>query len=381
MLFLAIFLIIGTKAYDQSRASLEKEQKKIEKNIKLAQKALDAARKRKKGSIAQLNATKQLISMRSALIRSLEKEVAVLQSDANELSDIVQAMQNDLDSLQAEFGEMVYQASKVNNNLNHLTLVFSSKSYNDLTMRLKFLEEISKMRETQVRKIKQVKMSLEERNHTLALKYEQKKETLDKLKDEKLKLNKLRSSQQKLVNKLKGKESELLQRIKKLQRDKEKLQKIIQQKIEEERRRFKVDKKLSAKFEMNKGRLPKPIANSYVEHKFGRQPHPKFKSLMINNLGIGLQTPTKSAKVQAVFEGKVIAAEEMPGVGLYVVVSHGKYNSTYVGLATISVKVGQVVFTGDKLGTVRANRNGEYILDFQIFEKSKAVNPAPWLRM
>ena len=360
----------------KSRSKLENQQSQIQKDIQIAQEALNGANKKREATLAKVSTTRQLVSMRRALIQSLNKEINYLEEDANELSYIITAMQHDLDSLQGEYAEMIYQASKVNRNLNKLTLIYTSKSFNQLTMRLKFLEEVSEAREIQVRKIKVVKASLEDRNKDLQKKYEEKRQALAQVKQEKSKLDHLLADQATLAKDLQSKEEDIRKRIKKLQQEQARVKKLIEDIIAAE---SAAPSKLSAKFELNKGRLPWPVSRCFITHKFGKQRHPDFKDIWINNLGVGLQTPQKNAPVRAVFEGKVVSVASVPGVGKVVMIRHGNYFTVYSGLVSTSVLKDQTVQTKSSIGQVKTNTDGVQVLEFQIWKGKNPIDPSAWL--
>ena len=81
-----------------------------------------------------------------------------------------------------------------------------------------------------------------------------------------------------------------------------------------------------------------------------------------------------------VFEGVVLDVFVMPSYGQCVMVQHGTtYFTFYCRLEAISVKKGDKVKTGQKLGTVGVI-NGTSQLHFEVWKDKVPQNPVGWLR-
>ena len=98
-----------------------------------------------------------------------------------------------------------------------------------------------------------------------------------------------------------------------------------------------------------RGSLPWPVEGRLLAG-FGRRKHPRFDTYTIHNgLEIGAAAGTP---VRAVHEGVVAFADRFRGYGLLVVVDHGgKHHSLYAQLAEVAVEAGQVIASGDVVGT------------------------------
>jgi septal ring factor EnvC (AmiA/AmiB activator) len=137
--------------------------------------------------------------------------------------------------------------------------------------------------------------------------------------------------------------------------------------------------KASATFEGMKGRLPWPVAEGFVSSKFGLQPHPVIKDVQVDNIGIDIRTGN-GQDVVAVFAGKVTAVTKFTGMNYLVMVQHGNYFTVYANLEKVSVRVGQEVPAGKKLGTVFTNAEKVSELQFQVWRNDKKMDPEAWLR-
>ena len=141
-----------------------------------------------------------------------------------------------------------------------------------------------------------------------------------------------------------------------------------------------MDYALSAKFGENKGRLPWPVQNGVVIQKFGQTYHPVFKNLkMPYNNGINISSPAGS-NATAVFDGVVKQVLVMPGYDQCVLVQHGEYFTFYCKLRQVFVKSGDKLSTGDRIGQISTNEDGNAELHFQLWKGTDKQNPETWLR-
>jgi septal ring factor EnvC (AmiA/AmiB activator) len=139
------------------------------------------------------------------------------------------------------------------------------------------------------------------------------------------------------------------------------------------------EKILAANFVANKGELPWPVSKGFVTLGYGTKPHPLDNSLTIKSNGFRISTE-KGAKVQAVFNGEVIAVVRMKNVNPIVMVRHGDYLTVYKNLSAVYVKEGDQVKTKQVIGEVFTNAsNGETILSFSISKGTATENPASWV--
>jgi len=137
---------------------------------------------------------------------------------------------------------------------------------------------------------------------------------------------------------------------------------------------------ISNSFGANQGRLPWPVEKGYISSQYGKQPHPLYPNVELENLGIEITTGANAA-VRSVFEGTVTKITNIDGV--VIMVSHGEYFTIYSGLASASVKQGDKIKAKQTIGVVGKNENGENLVNFQVWKISgnnfNTVNPSSWI--
>ena len=132
-------------------------------------------------------------------------------------------------------------------------------------------------------------------------------------------------------------------------------------------------------FEANKGRLPWPVEKGMISGHFGKQQHPVYSQVTIDNKGIYLQT-TSGSKARAVYKGDVTSCF-MIGNTYAVIIQHGNYRTVYSNLSKLSVKQGDKVETKQQIGTIYTDpeQDQKTELYFQIYKDRDILNPELWI--
>jgi murein hydrolase activator len=160
-----------------------------------------------------------------------------------------------------------------------------------------------------------------------------------------------------------------LERLKSQQGGLEKLLRELRRAIE----KFPIDN--NDAFAHLRGKLAWPVGGKLVA-RFGEQ-----RAGGVKWDGVLVATE-RGAPVRAVYGGRVIYADWLPGLGLLTIVDHGEgYMSLYGHNERLYKAVGERVSAGDTVGSAGdsggSNRPELY---FEIRKGGKAVDPRPWFR-
>lgn len=389
IVILLFLLFVNQTIAQQTKNQLEKEKKENLDKIKNTSKILNETQSKKKATIGQLAAINQKVKDQEKLISTIQKEINYYDNDIEENKELISALQADLDTLKKEYASMIYAASKTQNGYNKLLFVFSSKSLTELIMRMKYMEHYAEARNTQLEQIQKVQIVLEEQNASLEKKKLEKRDLLDQILVENQNLVALKNQQNSLYNELSSKEKELRKELAEKEKAIAKLDKLIEDIVRAELAKSKekgFDKMkltpeaviLSNSFAENKGRLLWPVEYGFISHKFGKQPHPVIKGVVVDNLGVDIQTK-KGASVRSVFDGQVTAVAEVPGMNKVVMIQHGEYFTVYAKVTSVNVKMGQKVKAKDIIATAVTNNDDITELQFQVWKVSQKENPEYWL--
>ena len=391
-----LFLLTGIVPVlaQKTKSQLQKEKQQNIEKIKETEKILNETGQQKQNSLGELSALNQRITQQESLINSIKGEIHLLDSDINENNQIIQALEEDLGKLKEEYASMLFSAQKASGKTNKLTFLFSSRSFDQLVMRMKYMEQYGKSRQEQVDAINDTENNLKEQVRQTELIKSQKSSLLHEELSENTQLSSLKQKQRSVVRSLEKEEKRLKKDLEETKKSVAELDKLINDIIREEMARAAREaaaakaansavaveslSALSSSFEENRTKFPWP-ASGFVSQKFGRQNHPVLKGIVLQNDGINIQTQ-QGEKVKSIFEGEVRAVAIFPAIGSSVIISHGEYFTVYSGLKDVYVKKGQKVLTNQDIGQVSVNGEGISELRFQIRKNTVALNPQAWLR-
>jgi murein hydrolase activator len=390
-LFFSLFFLISIFAHAQkSKTQLQKEKQQNLEKIKETEKILAETGEKKENSMGELVAINQRILQQESLMKSIKGEISLLDYDISENNQLIDALERDVKKLKEEYSAMLLAAQKASGKVDKLTFLFSAQSFDQLMMRLKYMEQYGKARQDQAEAIAKVQDILKEQVRVTELKRGEKKNLLNDQIKENNKLTNLKAKQRTIVRSLEKQEKQLRKDIEVTRKAVAELDNLIAKIIKEELERAAREARdsktntrdatvaLSASFADNKNKFPWPVSG-FVSQKFGRQNHPVLKNIVIQNDGVNIQTK-QGEDVRSVFNGEVSYVALTAGIGLTVIIKHGDYFTVYTGLKDIAVKKGDKVTTNQEIGKVLSNADGISELRFQIRKNFDALDPQEWLR-
>ena len=387
-ILLSILIGVSLNAFGQkNKKQLELERIENVKKITEAEKILGQTKSKKMATLGQFKALENQISSRQQLLRNLDEEVDLITTEIMELESIVRDINLYLKSMRVEYAAMIYKSYKLKKGYSFLSLLFSSDSFTQFFMRLKYMEQYAEARKRQSNQISETRKELvvqqmlqEQRKSELKL------IIMDK-KAENNQLINLKKEKGTLIAKLTKNEKSLREEMFARKQSIKKLDNLIASliKIElEAEKKISSGKKelameLTGKFEDQIRKLPWPVNTGFISLKFGLQRDLILKNVSINNTGIDIQTQ-RDEDVGVVFDGEVRVKAFVPGQNNVVIVKHGNYYTVYSKLKSVKVKQGQVLHTGDLIGKVHTNNAGISQLHFEVWRDKKKLDPERWLK-
>lgn len=130
-------------------------------------------------------------------------------------------------------------------------------------------------------------------------------------------------------------------------------------------------------FAANRGKMSFPVSGGQVTQRFGRQPHPVYRGVVIESNGIKIAVKSGTS-ARSVFPGVVVNVMSTGGAKT-VMVKHGEYFTIYSNLVSTNVSKNQNISAGTTIGVVGVDIDGTYSLDFQIWDKTTPVDPLGWI--
>ncbi len=387
--FITILLVLISAAhslYAQDISRQEEKKRQIEEEIALIDKQLDANRDKREQSLNTLLLTRRKMEARQKLIDRLDDDIASYNRSIADAGARIKHLNARLDTLRKYHEDMILSAYKTRDNKVWFMYILASKDLNQGLRRWTYLKNISESIRLQASQIQDTERELQEEKLRLenlkagsvATRTERQKEKNTLAAEEK----KMNSMVVQLTKNEKSLKKELQQKQKEVERLNKEIERILAEAVRQQNSGEgpKVDYALSAKFGENKGRLPWPVQNGVVIQKFGQTYHPVFKNLkMPYNNGINISSPAGS-NATAVFDGVVKQVLVMPGYDQCVLVQHGEYFTFYCKLRQVFVKSGDKLSTGDRIGQISTNEDGNAELHFQLWKGTDKQNPETWLR-
>lgn len=376
--------ICCTRAVAQrSRAALEQRKQESLHKIAEAERILSKTTSVREASIGQLNTLNEQIKAHEALVATLSEELAYINGEISETSQVILSLQEDLQNLRKEYAHMVFWAYKNRMGINQLTFLFSANSFRQFFLRMKYLVHYAEQRQVQIEAIEKVQQALNLQQQDLHGKFSHQQKIFKEEQKRRAQLLSLRKDKQKIIAELAKRSKILRQQLKTERAALTRIDKLIKSLIAKERRRAIAPnpaayQRLTAHFASNKKKLRWPVQSGIIASKFGRQRHPVFKSIEQDNIGIEIQTPG-SVPVHAVFDGVVSEIALIPGMNSVIIIQHGSYRTVYARLSKVQVEKGDSVKKQQPIGTVYTNTQGSSSVHFEVWHNTKKLDPETWL--
>lgn len=131
-------------------------------------------------------------------------------------------------------------------------------------------------------------------------------------------------------------------------------------------------------FSKNRGGLPWPTEQGIITGQYGVRKHEIMKNIEIRSNGIDISTP-ENTKVRAVFKGEVTKVVAIMGVNYVVIIKHGNYRTIYQNLINVNVKAGDIIEMKEYIGEVGMTENDDYVMHFELWDKTNTNDPEKWL--
>lgn len=395
LFFLLVLSISGTLVIAQDKKTkLENDKKQIENEIQYNSKLLDETKKIQKTTLNQLVVLKKQINSRQKLINNINEEIIAINRQIDANNEILDNLERDLEKLKNEYAAMIYYAHKNRDTYDRLMFIFSSEDFNQAYKRIKYFQQYSAFRKTQVQLIEQTQDTISRTIQALDKYKNDRISLLRSVETEKQHLNVEKDQHNTTIIQLNKKEKELLATIKEKEKAAKKLQKEIEKIIAEEinlaSKKSGTTKSgsydltpeelaLSTDFQSNKGILPWPLERGIVSGTFGEHPHPVLKNVMTKNNGIDILTD-ENARVRAVFTGEVTRVMSVPNYNYVIMIRHGEFLSVYSNLSEVFVQRGDKVSTKQELGSIHTDqKEAKTELHFELWQGKTLLNPSLWL--
>jgi septal ring factor EnvC (AmiA/AmiB activator) len=386
-------------ASEQDIKKKERALEKLRQEIDAYEQRIRESEKKEKVTLDRLDNYEKQSNLVRSLLSELIDEEEQLQASIALTADNITFLGKQLSFLKLHYAKYVTSVYKFGR-IYDLETLLSSKSINQLYIRIEYLKRFSDQRKKDLEKIQEKHRLLEIEKADLQVKLQEQEDLImDKQKEE----NFLQQKKQKRSLALKEirKDKAVMKKelVRKTQAAQE-LENLITDLVEKERvrkereaerareraaerERLKLKKieeppaETGTPFDSRKGRLPWPVSAGTVVAHFGNHVHPVLKTVTQNT---GIDISIKSgAPVKSVADGEVAMIHWLPSYGNLVILRHpGGYHTVYAHLSDISVTEGQKVKDGAVIAKSGDSVSGS-VLHFEVWKEKDKQNPELWL--
>jgi len=360
ILGIAAFLFMIGISSAQTRAELEKQREKLNREIAELQNTVKEIAKEKSLTQQQVTALSKQINLREQKINTITSEVAVINKHINSNTAAVNKLKAELEKMKRDYEKMVMFAFRNRNAYNKLMFIFASKDFNQGFRRVKYLQQFNDSRKLKAADIENTKKQIEQKIAQLQADRNKQVALMKEQENEKKTISQQRSVYSGQLSELivteRGVKKDITQKQKEERRINAAIKEIIRREIEAERRRAEAARraaeaaaernrkaneststtkgknntktstskmsesevlrstpeavKLSNDFRSNRGSLPWPVSNAKIMQDFGGES--VGRNVNVEHISVKIQT-SSGAAVKAVFAGEVSSVLTMYG--------------------------------------------------------------------
>lgn len=386
--YIGIFVLCSlflVPTFGESVKELQNKQKKLQEEIEQTNKMLKQTKKDETATLNKLNLIGQNIKNQRQLINTLDREIGALDREMRNLGLTRDSLQRILENYKADYAQMIRQTHYTRIQQSPLLFILSSDSFQQLVRRARYMQQFAHFRQEQIRRIQSTQAEIDHQNQLLQTNKRNKETALNTRKREQENLKRDERKQQNMLNQLKSKEKDLSKKLQQQQKKVAELNKKIDDIVRKQADKAskttltKEQQLLAGGFEANKGRLPWPVEKGMISGHFGKQQHPLYAHVIMDNKGVYIQT-TSGAKARAVYKGEVTSCFMVAGT-YAVIIQHGNYRTVYSNLIKLNVKQGDKVDTKQTIGTIFTDpeQDQKTELYFQVYKDRNILNPELWI--
>ena len=395
-LFALILLTTAVSAQSKKQQELEERRQELRREIRQINSLLSKNKSKKQSQLSLIEDLNYKVSVRRNLIKITNQQANLLTREINDNQDKITELRDELVTLKENYAKMIVTSYKSKSEQSRVMFLLSSTNFKQAYKRIKYINQYAEYQKEQGEAIKVKTAELQVINTKLLKQKGDKQKLIEEnrvaqreleseLKEHEILMASIQKDLNKYASQIKARQAEA-NRI-----DRE-IERIIKEAIAKSNTKAgttttksssyaltPAGKALAKDFASNKGKLDWPVLKGVVTLRYGRQPSPIVKTVMIQSNGVRIATD-KNAKVRAVFNGEVYRIIASKNGNPTVLIRHGNYFTAYSNLGKIYVKKGDKVTTKQDIGEVFTNpSNGQSILSFSVFKNSKTENPASWI--
>ncbi len=391
---LCIICLAPMLLHGQTRKELEEKRLRLIEEINQTNRKLQETQKNKTATLNSYLTLKKQVAQRQKLVATLRQEIAEADSLIARSTSEMLTLENNIDHLRAEYARTLRTAWRLHLQQTWANWLLSANSFNQALQRRRFMKQYEQNRRRQAQLILETQQLLAAKVAMLEkTKAEQQQLMSQALLQSELLRTELQNKDLALKS-LQANEAFLLKELERTEKERERFNAAIESLIVAEMNQKRKESRTppatpkpgdaprpedtpatdKSGFSARRGSLPWPVSGGRISRAFGPQPHPTLKDVVVPNNGVDIRAQP-GADVTAVFDGKVVSVQFIPGHFNMVLIQHGAYYTVYSNLDVLNVNRNDTVKAGQVIGKL-----GKSDLHFEVWREKNRLNPAHWLQ-
>ncbi len=403
LLFIMLVIVIDYVGAQRTSRELQQKQRELEnlrEEIRKFEKRLSDSERKEKQTLDHLEDLERKTHLTKKLIAKLKEEEKILTKEIDVVKESINKLENELQRLKSHYANYVRSVYK-NGKIYDIELLFSSKSVNQMAIRIYYLKRFSQQRVKDLLAIEANKFELEKKNIELQDKLQREHRLIAEKTREESNLRRTYTERQQLLQKIRKDKTSYRQQLQRKTTAYKQIENLIAELIEKERQRKEREEAerrererllaskertmpqlpqapaITGTFRAKRGQLRWPVERGTIHSRFGTTIHPVLKTVTQNS-GIDIATPVGS-NVIAVADGEVAVVSFIPGFGNVLILNHtDSYRTVYAQLADVLVTEGDKVKEGDIIGK-SGDTVDKPLVHFELWHEREKLDPERWL--
>ncbi len=393
LLFSSFFIIIISPSFAESEnPDLQKGKKELQglrTEIKEKKKGLAEAGKKEKGLISEIEKINRKVDSLEAEERRLDRKIIILEKGLQEKTTAISALRLETERKKRLLYKRLVFLYKSGDS-GYLRFLLSSENLSDPGRKYRYMTRVAAHDKDLIKGYKRDATELSMQMEEILTDKKRLEGAEKELAKKRVEIKKERGERDRLLAEVRKEKSQYKESLKELEANAKSLQQLLK-KLERQaatHARSTPPKSSTADdirsyptsgFEHQKGLLDFPVKGEVIGF-FGKELDKNSKTAVLRK---GIEIRAKGgSQVKAVYNGRVIFADQFKGFGLLIIVDHGGgYYTLYAHTARLLKKVNDEINKGDIIAEVgESGPDSEPSLYFEVRHGGKPENPLNWLK-
>lgn len=383
----ALYLALYQPSFAEDNTEIFKSKKELQgirTEIREKKKGLAEAGKKEKGLLTEIERINKRLYALEADERRLDREIIVMEKRLQEKSIAISDLRLEMERKKRLLSKRLVFLYK-SGDAGYLRFLLSSEGSTEADRKYRYMTRVAAHDRDLIRGYGRDVASLSMQMEGIRADKERSRGLEKELAKKRVDIKREREERDRLLSEVRKEKVQYKESLKELEANARSLQRLLKR-LEKETHiaskggsRDKTKVYPSSGFELQKGLLDIPVKGEVVGF-FGKETDKDSKTTVYRK-GIDIRARTGSP-IRAVYNGRVIYADQFKGYGLMIIIDHGGgYYTLYAHASKLLKKLNDEINKGDIIGEVgESGPAGEPSLYFEVRKGGKPENPLDWIK-